>query len=120
MVIKRPRNNNTSNLPPAKKAKIIVDRSVDRMINNFTKKLNIPKDTYNLGTITSLTETNLGVRLSRRLVDDLKKVYSESDDRQIEYVGSTQFTVQNTRGSLNSRHQRNVQMVNIIVLYQGL
>ena len=98
MVIKRPRNTNTSNLPPAKKAKIIVDRSVDRMINNFTKKINIPKDTYNLGTITSLTETNLGVRLSRRLVDDLKKVYSESDDRQIEYVGSTQFTVQNTRG----------------------
>jgi len=37
MVIKRPRNNNTSNLPPAKKAKIIVDRSVDRMINNFNK-----------------------------------------------------------------------------------
>jgi hypothetical protein len=100
MVTKRPRNNNTSNMPPAKRAKIVVDRVVDRMINNFTKKMNIPKDSYNLGTITNLTTTNLGVRLSRKLVNDLKKIYQESYDRQIEHVGSTQFTVQNTRGSV--------------------
>ena len=100
MATKRPRNNNNTNVPPAKRAKIIVDRSVDRMINSFTKKLNIPKDSYNLGTITNLTNTNMGVRLSRKLVDDLKRVYQESYDRQIEHVGSTQFTVRNTRGAV--------------------
>lgn len=98
MASKRPRNQNNSNVPPAKRTKMAVDSSVNRMINNFTKKLNIPKDSYNLGTITSLTNTNLGVRLSRRLVNDLKRVYRESYERQIEHVGSTQFTVQNTRG----------------------
>lgn len=98
MATKRPRNNNNTVMPPAKRARVIVDRSIDRMINSFTKKLNIPKDSYNLGTITELTNTNMGVRLSRKLVDDLKKVYQESYDRQIEHVGSTQFTVKNTRG----------------------
>jgi hypothetical protein len=87
-------------MPPAKRARVIVDRSIDRMINSFTKKLNIPKDSYNLGTITNLTNTNMGVRLSRKLVDDLKRVYQESYDRQIEHVGSTQFTVRNTRGAV--------------------
>jgi hypothetical protein len=100
MATKRPRNNNNTNVPPAKRARVIVDRSIDRMINSFTKKLNIPKDSYNLGTITNLTNTNMGVRLSRKLVDDLKRVYQESYDRQIEHVGSTQFTVRNTRGAV--------------------
>lgn len=98
MATKRPRNNNNTVVPPAKRARVIVDRSIDRMINSFTKKLNIPKDSYNLGTITELTNTNMGVRLSRKLVDDLKRVYQESYERQIEHVGSTQFTVSNTRG----------------------
>lgn len=100
MAPKRSRTTNTPNLPPGKRTQMLVDRSVDRLINNFTKKLNIPKDSYNLGTITNLTNTNMGVRISRKLVDELKKVYQESYDRQIEHVGSTQFTVRNTRGSV--------------------
>jgi hypothetical protein len=96
MAPKRPREQN--NLPPAKRSRMIVNSSINRLVNNFTKKLNIPKDSYNLGTITSLTNTNMGVRLSRRLVNDLKNVYRESYERQIEHVGSTQFTVKNTRG----------------------
>ena len=100
MATKRPRNNNNTVMPPAKRARVIVDRSIDRMINSFTKKLSIHKDSYNLGTITNLTNTNMGVRLSRKLVDDLKRVYQESYDRQIEHVGSTQFTLRNTRGAV--------------------
>lgn len=97
--IKRPRNSaNTENVPPAKRARLMVNNSLTALSKNITRKINLTGDEYNLGTIINLNNRKLGVRLSRKMINDFKKIYKKSYENQIEYVGSTRFTVNNTRG----------------------
>lgn len=96
---KRPRSvAPNTNLPPSKKQKMMVSNAMNKLANNFAKFVNIPSNQYNLGTITSVSEPALGLRLSRKLVDDFKRIYSKSFENQIEHVGSVQFMVKNVRG----------------------
>lgn len=95
---KRPRSNNINTVPSAKKAKLMVDNAINKLSKNFKIKLNIPKDQYNLGTITNVNETTMGIRLSRKLVNELQLIYRQTYKNQIEHVGSVSFTVKNTRG----------------------
>ena len=98
---KRPRPVNTNNnVPSAKRMKLMVDSAINKLSRNFNKKVNIPKNKYNLGTITNVNATTMGVRLSRKFVDELKSIYKETYKNQIEHVGSAEFTVKNTRGSV--------------------
>lgn len=87
-----------TNLPPAKTQKMMVNNAMNTLAKNFAKILNIPSNQYNLGTITNVSEPALGLRLSRKLVDDFKRIYSKSFENQIEHVGSVQFMVKNVRG----------------------
>ena len=87
-----------NNLPPAKRMKLEAENAVNRLARNLARTLNLPENKYNLGTITSISEPSLGVRLSRKLVDDFKKISLKTDKNQAEYVGSARFTVRNTRG----------------------
>ena len=98
MSLRRPRNNDSSVIPPAKRRQVIVDNAVSKLTRNLKTKLSLPKNKYNLGTITNLNNSTMGVRLSRKFVNELKQIYNLSYQKQIEYVGSTAFTVQNTRG----------------------
>lgn len=100
MSTKRSRNStNTNNsLPPRKKARLAVNSSLLALSKNLTRKINLRDDEYNLGTITNFNNNRLGVRLSRKMINDFKHIYKKSYDNQIEYVGSTRFTVNNTRG----------------------
>ena len=96
---RRPRSvTANNNLPPAKRIKLEAESAVNRLARNLAKKLNVPENKYNLGTITGISEPSLGVRLSRKLVDDFKKISLKTDKTQAEYVGSARFTVRNTRG----------------------
>ncbi len=71
--------------------------SINRLYKNF-KKIHIPKNTYNLGTVTNVNNRYLSVRMSRKLVDNLKDIYvNKSLRNQAEYVGVIQFTLKNTR-----------------------
>lgn len=94
----RPVNTNNNNVPSAKRMKLMVDSAINKLSKNFSKKVNIPKNKYNLGTITNVNATTMGVRLSRKFVDELKSIYKETYKNQIEHVGSAEFTVKNTRG----------------------
>ena len=73
-----------------------VDRAINKLTNKF-KRLNIGKNRYNLGTITTLNNRYMTTRLSRQLIDRLKEIYTKTWSQQIEYVGSIPFTVSNTR-----------------------
>ena len=96
---RRPRSvTANNNLPPAKRIKLEVDSAISRLARNFARKLNVPANKYNLGTITNVSQPSLGIRLSRKLVDDFKKISTQTDKNQFEYVGSVRFTVTNTRG----------------------
>ena len=99
MIGRRPRSvTANNNLPPAKRIKLEAESAVNRLARNLAKKLNVPENKYNFGTITSISQPSLGVRLSRKLVDDFKKISVKTDKNQAEYVGSARFTVRNTRG----------------------
>ena len=96
---RRPRSvTANANLPPAKRIKLEVDSAVNRLAKNLARTLNVPGNKYNLGTIINISQPSLGVRLSRKLVDDFKKISTQTDKNQAEYVGSARFTVRNTRG----------------------
>lgn len=96
----RPRNNSNDNAPPKKKARLMTDQAVQALTKNFTRKINLGENTYNLGTITDINQTSMGVRLSRKLVNDLKVIYKKSYEQSVEYVGSTRFSVDNLRGTV--------------------
>ena len=96
---RRPRSvTANANVPPAKRIKLEVDSAVNRLAKNLARTLNVPGNKYNLGTIINISQPSLGVRLSRKLVDDFKKISTQTDKNQAEYVGSARFTVRNTRG----------------------
>ena len=74
---------------------------VNRLYKN-AKKLHIPRNVYNLGTVTSLNNRYLSVRLSRKLINNLKDIYvNKSLRNQSEYVGVIPFTMKNTRNYVN-------------------
>ena len=73
-------------------------------LRNLTKKvrskqMNIPKNKFNVGTIMKMNRNNrfLSVRLSRKVVDQLRDVFQKTFNEHVEYVGSIPFTVYNTR-----------------------
>lgn len=94
----RPRNNDNINAPPKKKTRTMANQAVDSLSMNLRRKINLEEDAYNLGTITNMNQTSMGIRLSRKLVNDLKKIYKKSYEQGVEYVGSTRFSVNNVRG----------------------
>ena len=47
-----------------------------------------------------MNQTSMDVRLSRKLVNDLKAIYKKSYEQSVEYVGSTRFSVDNLRGTV--------------------
>ncbi len=64
-----------------------------------SKKLNIPKNTFNYGTIMKMNIYNrsLTVRLSRKVINQLQEIYKKTWTEKVEYVGSVPFTIFNTR-----------------------
>src|SRR6056300_566592 len=97
-----------NNLPPAKRMKLEAENAVNRLARNLARTLNLPENKYNLGTITSISEPSLGVRLSRKLVDDFKKISLKSDEKQAEYVGSARLLLEIHGVMLDSTHQLRV------------
>jgi hypothetical protein len=73
-----------------------INRAINRLSNNLVR-LNIPRNKYNLGTITKANNRYMSVRLSRKLIDNLKDVYTRTWTRQVEYAGTIPFTINNTR-----------------------
>lgn len=74
---------------------------VNRLYKN-ARKLHIPRNVYNLGTVVSFNNLYLSVRLSRKLINNLKDIYvNKSLKNQAEYVGVVPFTVRNTRNYVN-------------------
>jgi hypothetical protein len=96
----RPRNNSNENLPPKKRARLMANQAVESLTKKFTQKINLGENVYNLGTITDMNQVSMGVRLSRKLVNDLKGIYKKSYEQGIEYAGSTRFSVNNVRGAV--------------------
>ena len=96
----RPRNNNDTDMPPKKKARIMTNQAVQSLTKNLRRKINLGENSYNLGTITDMNQISMSVRLSRKLVNDLKSIYKKSYEKSVEYVGSTQFSVNNVRGAV--------------------
>lgn len=94
----RPRESNNTNGPSRKKRKLMVDKAVNNLARNFNKKLNLNNVVYNFGTVERVGNTDVTIRLSRKLVNDLKDVYKKSFENQIEYAGSVKFDAKNTRG----------------------
>jgi hypothetical protein len=83
-----------------KKRKLDVLEALRKLAKDVkSKKLNIPKNTFNYGTIMKMNMNNrsLTVRLSRKVVDALKDVYRKTWVENVEYVGSVPFTIFNTR-----------------------
>lgn len=99
MSTRRPRSSvNSSDMPPKKKARLMTNQAVASLSRNVSRKINLSNGEYNFGTITKLNNRRLGVRLSRKLLNEFMKIYKKSYDNEIEYAGSTKFTVNNTRG----------------------
>lgn len=73
-----------------------INTAVNRLTQNF-KRLNIPKDMFNVGTITNTNNRLLTVRLSRKVIDELKEIYKKTWTERVEYAGVIPFTVKNTR-----------------------
>lgn len=73
-----------------------INNAVNQLSRNF-KRLNIPRNSFNLGTVTNTNNRYLSVRLSRKLINNLKEIYTKTWYEQVEYVGVVPFTVKNTR-----------------------
>tara|TARA_B110000503_G_scaffold14031_1_gene19167 strand:+ start:80 stop:922 length:843 start_codon:yes stop_codon:yes gene_type:complete len=75
-------------------------RRRESMINQLSrafKRVNIPRNFFNLGTVTSMNNRYLSVRLSRKLIGNLQQIYKKTLDERVEYAGSIPFTVNNIR-----------------------
>lgn len=92
--VKRQSRNRSVKLGNARKDPYV---SINKLYKNI-KKLHIPKNVYNLGTVTNVNNRYLSVRMSKKLVDNLKDIYvNKSMRNQAEYVGVIPFTLKNTR-----------------------
>ena len=83
-----------------KKRKLDVLEALRNLVKGVkSKKLNIPKNTFNYGTIMKMNIYNrsLTVRLSRKVINQLQEIYKKTWTEKVEYVGSIPFTIFNTR-----------------------
>lgn len=75
-----------------------VQAALNGLSHSFaSKRMNIPKNTFNMGTVMSMNKKYMTVRLSRKLISQLKHIYRKTLSEQVEYVGVVPFTVGNTR-----------------------
>jgi hypothetical protein len=73
-----------------------IDAALNRLSKKF-RRVNIPRNTFNVGTVTSGNDRYLSVRLSRKTIKELQTVYKKTWEQRIEYGGSIPFTLSNTR-----------------------
>ena len=73
-----------------------INAAINRLARNF-RRVNIPRDAFNLGTVTGTNGSVLSVRLSRKTIKELQDIYKKTWEQRVEYAGSIPFTVSNTR-----------------------
>ena len=73
-----------------------INAAINRLARNF-RRVNIPRDAFNLGTVTGTNTSLLSVRLSRKTIKELQDIYKKTWEQRVEYAGSIPFTVSNTR-----------------------
>jgi hypothetical protein len=73
-----------------------INTTLSRLANNF-RRVNIPRNSFNVGTVTSANDRYLSVRLSRKSIRELQNVYKKTWEQKVEYAGTIPFTVANTR-----------------------
>jgi hypothetical protein len=73
-----------------------INTALSRLASNF-RRVNIPRNAFNVGTVTRANDRYLSVRLSRKTINDLKAIYTRTWEQRVEYVGSIPFTLTNTR-----------------------
>ena len=73
-----------------------INAALNRLSKKF-RRVNIPKNTFNVGTVTSGNDRYLSVRLSRKTIKELQNVYKKTWEQRVEYGGSIPFTLSNTR-----------------------
>ena len=94
-----------------------INRAINRLSNNLVR-LNIPRNRYNLGTITKANNRYMSVRLSRKLIDNLKEVYTRTWTRQVEYAGTIPFTINNTRNIMLSKEDcMSIKLNRVFVIF---
>jgi hypothetical protein len=73
-----------------------INAALNRLSKKF-RRVNIPRNTFNVGTVTSGNDRYLSVRLSRKTIKELQNVYKKTWEQRVEYAGSIPFTLTNTR-----------------------
>ena len=73
-----------------------INAALNRLSKKF-RRVNIPRNTFNVGTVTSGNDRYLSVRLSRKTINELQNVYKKTWEQRVEYGGSIPFTLSNTR-----------------------
>lgn len=73
-----------------------INTTLSRLANNF-RRVNIPRNSFNVGTVTSANDRYLSVRLSRKSIIELQNVYKKTWEQKVEYAGTIPFTLANTR-----------------------
>lgn len=73
-----------------------INAALNRLSKKF-RRVNIPRNTFNVGTVTGGNDRYLSVRLSRKTINELQNVYKKTWEQRIEYGGSIPFTLSNTR-----------------------
>jgi hypothetical protein len=73
-----------------------LNAAINRLARNF-RRVNIPRNAFNLGTVTGTNGSVLSVRLSRKTIKELQDVYKKTWEQRVEYAGTIPFTLSNTR-----------------------
>jgi hypothetical protein len=73
-----------------------INAAINRLARNF-RRVNIPRNAFNLGTVTGANASLLSVRLSRKTIKELQDIYKKTWEQRVEYAGAIPFTVSNTR-----------------------
>ena len=73
-----------------------INTALSRLANNF-RRVNIPRNAFNVGTVTRANDRYLSVRLSRKVLNELQAVYKKTWEQKVEYAGTIPFTLTNTR-----------------------
>ena len=68
-----------------RRRKTSIERALNSLSNGMTRILNMPKNAYNLGTILATNNRYMTVRLSKKLINNLKDVYKKTFTNQVEY-----------------------------------
>ena len=83
-----------------RRRQVMRQRRINTVLNRLTNKfrrVNIPKNIFNVGTVTSANDRYLSVRLSRKVLNELQAVYKKTWEQKVEYAGTIPFTIANTR-----------------------